>query len=254
MGCPSGRLLFSYVVLAPSVCVCARVRVRVHAVRAVGMTVWYLLNLTAKVDVINRGFSGYNTRMALYLLNKVFTLDGSGNAPLFATVFFGANDSAYPPNTQHVPLEEFISNTKAIVSHISKVCKTVVLITPPAFYHSAWKQCCIDNNRPPVSANRSDELAGKYASAVVEIAKELGVHYIDLWSEMHNLKPQGDEWKVYLSDGLHLSRDGNAILFHLLKKIIEGVPSISANNLAMYGGEAPLWSDVNMENPSLSIK
>lgn len=36
---------------------------------------------------------------------------------------------------------------------------------------------------------------------------------------MHRVKPH--DWQVYLHDGLHLSKEGNELLFNLLKKLIE---------------------------------
>ena len=51
-----------------------------------------------RVDVINRGYSGYNTRWAAPLLNHLFPEEISGQVEL-ATVFFGANDSALPDRT-----------------------------------------------------------------------------------------------------------------------------------------------------------
>lgn len=47
-----------------------------------------------KVDVVNRGYSGYNTRWAVQLLPHLFP-EGAP-PPQLATVFFGANDAALP--------------------------------------------------------------------------------------------------------------------------------------------------------------
>lgn len=47
-----------------------------------------------KCDVLNRGFSGYNTRWAKIILPRLI---GKGNVldnPVAVTIFFGANDSA----------------------------------------------------------------------------------------------------------------------------------------------------------------
>lgn len=46
-----------------------------------------------KADVVNRGYSGYNSRWALHLLGRVFPAERAGDTAL-ATVFFGANDAA----------------------------------------------------------------------------------------------------------------------------------------------------------------
>jgi hypothetical protein len=48
-----------------------------------------------RLDVINRGFSGYNTKFAVELLDDLFHDCTEANTPL-VTVFFGANDAGMP--------------------------------------------------------------------------------------------------------------------------------------------------------------
>jgi hypothetical protein len=48
-----------------------------------------------KADVINRGYSGYNSRWALHLLDRVFPA-APAPPPELATVMLGANDAALP--------------------------------------------------------------------------------------------------------------------------------------------------------------
>lgn len=51
-----------------------------------------------QVDVVNRGFGGYNTRWALHMLPEI--LHGmSADNTLLVTIFFGANDAARPDGT-----------------------------------------------------------------------------------------------------------------------------------------------------------
>ena len=50
--------------------------------------------MLVQADVIARGYSGYNTRWAAYILEKIFP---KGHAPPdLVTIFFGANDAALP--------------------------------------------------------------------------------------------------------------------------------------------------------------
>ena len=57
-----------------------------------------------RADIINRGYSGYNTRWALHLLPHIFPLPPTNAAaaaaapppPRLVTVWFGANDAALP--------------------------------------------------------------------------------------------------------------------------------------------------------------
>lgn len=74
--------------------------------------------------MVLRGYSGYNTRWVLKVLEKVFaaTQHGDGGingAPVAITIFFGANDACLPDRYgafQHVPLLEYKQNLHSIVS------------------------------------------------------------------------------------------------------------------------------------------
>uniref|UniRef100_A0A7N2LQA3 GDSL esterase/lipase n=1 Tax=Quercus lobata TaxID=97700 RepID=A0A7N2LQA3_QUELO len=73
------------------------------------------------VDVVLRGYGGYNTRWALQVLEKVFPRVEGGGEPLAVTVFFGANDACLPDRYaafQHVPLHEYKHNLHSIVSFL----------------------------------------------------------------------------------------------------------------------------------------
>ncbi|KAK9265630.1 hypothetical protein L1049_021514 [Liquidambar formosana] len=75
-------------------------------------------HFSRSVDVVLRGYSGYNTRWALHVLERVFpAVDsggegvGDGVAPLAVTVFFGANDACLPDRCsafQHALKQEFL--------------------------------------------------------------------------------------------------------------------------------------------------
>ena len=73
------------------------------------------------MDVVLRGYSGYNTRWALKVMERVFPaeLDGGvGRSPAAVTVFFGANDACLPDRCsgfQHVPVDEYKQNLRSIV-------------------------------------------------------------------------------------------------------------------------------------------
>lgn len=57
--------------------------------------------LIRKCDVMNRGFSGYNSRWAKIVLPRLISSQNSAdNSKIKAvTVFFGANDSSLEGNT-----------------------------------------------------------------------------------------------------------------------------------------------------------
>eukprot|EP00668_Euglena_longa_P018838 GGOE01023483.1.p3 GENE.GGOE01023483.1~~GGOE01023483.1.p3 ORF type:complete len:100 (+),score=18.36 GGOE01023483.1:506-805(+) len=70
-----------------------------------------------KVDVLNRGLSGYTTRWARDVVGEVCDV----TQPVLLTVLlWGANDhvDAESRPQYHVPLEEFRCNLRAIIDHV----------------------------------------------------------------------------------------------------------------------------------------
>ncbi|XP_073042181.1 GDSL esterase/lipase At5g45920-like [Primulina eburnea] len=167
------------------------------------------------VDVVLRGYSGYNTRMALQVTGKVFPPpEEGGDDPAAVTVFFGANDACLPDRSsahQHVPLEEYKQNLHAIVDFIQKRWPStrVLLISPPPIDEAARLQHPFHPN-PTGLPERTNEAAGIYARACLDVAAECGLTAVDLWSKMQ----QSPGWqKAMLEDGLHLTVDGNKFVF-----------------------------------------
>lgn len=78
-----------------------------------------------------RGLSGYNTRWALKVLARVMEgAAAAGADPAALTIFFGANDASLPDQKQahqHVPLEEYQSNLRAICGYFKVVQLTLSL-------------------------------------------------------------------------------------------------------------------------------
>ena len=77
--------------------------------------------LSRKCDVINRGFSGYNTRWCNKMIPSVLSEFDAKNIAM-VTIFLGANDSNLPANKQqHVPVDEFKKNLVEIVEKIQVI-------------------------------------------------------------------------------------------------------------------------------------
>ncbi|XP_059444094.1 GDSL esterase/lipase At5g62930-like [Corylus avellana] len=169
-----------------------------------------------KADVVNRGYGGYNTRWALFLLHQLFPLD-STKPPVAATIFFGANDAALLGRTserQHVPVEEYKENLRKIVQHLKECSPTmlVVLITPPPIDETGRKEYAqsVYGEKATELPERTNEVTELYAKQCIALAKEMGLRSIDLWSKMQ----ETEGWqKKFLSDGLHLTPEGNAMVY-----------------------------------------
>ncbi|CAJ1961856.1 unnamed protein product [Sphenostylis stenocarpa] len=202
-------------------------------------------------DVVLRGYSGYNTRWALKVLERVFPASqgvdgGTAKAPLALTVFFGANDACLPDRCsafQHVPLQEYKRNLHSIVSFFKKLWPTtlVLLITPPPIDEEArCRHPYVEN--PQGLPERTNNAAGEYAKACIAVAGEFGIPVVDIWNKMQ----QHPEWETYyLSDGLHLTESGNQVVFEevITKLRDEGL------SLESIPVDLPLINDIDPKDP-----
>ncbi|CAL0309293.1 unnamed protein product [Lupinus luteus] len=209
-------------------------------------------------DVVLRGYSGYNTRWVLKVLDKVFPTSSQGGggdnetevAPIALTIFFGANDASLSDRCsafQHVPLHEYKDNLKAIVSFFKKRWSTthILLITPPPIDEDARLRYPYVEN-PLGLPERTNEAAGEYSRACIAVAAQCRIPVIDLWTKMQ----QFPDWrKHYLSDGLHLTQSGNQIVFEeVIAKLREEALVLESMQV-----DLPLIADIDPNDPIKSF-
>ncbi|KAF4016615.1 hypothetical protein G4228_008200 [Cervus hanglu yarkandensis] len=152
--------------------------------------------LVRKCDVLNRGFSGYNTRWAKIILPRLVRKGSGLDSPVAVTIFFGANDSALKDENpkQHVPLEEFAANLRSMVRYLQSVDVPegrLILITPPPLCEAAWAQECLQQG---CKLNRLNSVVGEYARACLQVAQDCGAEALDLWTLMQ--KDGQVEWSA----------------------------------------------------------
>ncbi|PIA16250.1 SGNH hydrolase [Coemansia reversa NRRL 1564] len=255
-----------------------------------------------RMDILNRGFAGFNTSRALELADQVlpkttpsrfatggsqsvstgwpyrgYTFPGVARTPELCFIFFGANDACYAPCEHHVPLTTFYKNLRTLVSLLrspdSKYYSPttrILLITPPPVGDRMWEDHTKHTGWVP---DRRNNITKVYADAVIDVAKELGLPYVDLWSAIENLihgapsiAQQNAElpakkglvierqykkllvqsssgasdnvtvnngkniyggYEKYLIEGLHLSAQGNDVLFELVvSEILKNWPEL----------------------------
>lgn len=219
-----------------------------------------------RLDIINRGFSGYNTEHAVPLLPLLYPRPSPRVALL--TVFFGANDACLPGNAQHVPLATYKAHLRTIATyppahlHGTKL----IFLTPPPF--DEWQQD--PKQQPPQRTAAHTKL---YADACAQVASEENVPLVDVWTTFMTRagwKPEGVSSKGtqdlegeqgtkaplvgsrdaprsetlarLLSDGLHLTDEGYAIVGEELMRVIaERVPEMAPERVPMV---VPEWTEV----------
>ncbi|KAL9239604.1 hypothetical protein vseg_013913 [Gypsophila vaccaria] len=211
-------------------------------------------NFSRKADIFNRGYGGYTTRWALFLLHHIFPLKQSVSPLIGATIFFGANDAALPGRTsdrQHVPIEEYKENLRKIVLHLKECSPSMlaVLITPPPIDEEGRMKYArsIYGEKAMTEPERTNEVTGEYASVCVSLAKELGVPSVNLWSKMQ----ETEGWQEkYLSDGLHLTPEGNAVVYNEVVEVFNNA-GLTASTMPY---DFPHHSKIDPKNPENAFK
>uniref|UniRef100_A0A8D0HDH0 Isoamyl acetate-hydrolyzing esterase 1 homolog n=1 Tax=Sphenodon punctatus TaxID=8508 RepID=A0A8D0HDH0_SPHPU len=202
--------------------------------------------LARKCDVLNRGLSGYNSRWAKIVLPRLVSKSPLAENTVAVTVFFGANDSALRDVNpkQHVPLDEYADNLKSMIRYLKSIEISedrIILITPPPLYEAAWEKECIAKGKRSATLNRLNSTTGEYAKACVQVAKDCETDLLDLWTLMQKNK---QDFSSYLSDGLHLSAEGNHFLSAQLWLLLE-------KRTSMLPLALPYWRDVDHLNPEV---
>jgi len=190
-----------------------------------------------RLDVVNRGFSGYNTDHALEVLPRVIPSPEYA-AVRFMTIWFGANDgNKILSQGQYVPAGRFKKNLLKIINHpaVKAHSPHIILITPPPFEESVLKQFQKDWGYTGETRKAKD--AAEYAEIVREVGKETGLSVLDVWSAFMDKAGwhAGDSDTVpgtiglgrsaalaeLLYDGLHLSPKGYKIVFDEMIKLLK---------------------------------
>jgi isoamyl acetate esterase len=213
------------------------------------------------VDVMNRGFSGYNSRWAAAVAKNVITTRLFSQLEL-VTVFFGANDCVSPGlpgdwSRQHVPVDEYEANLRRIVTHVQNLenrdrsAPRVILIAPPPVDEEAWLRRTVEKwagvnglRAEDIPCNRRLDSVKAYAAAAQRVAAATNVPFIDLCNDM---LASSSDWKAYLSDGLHLNASGAAFLAAKLQHVIENEFS-GALRVGFTPPQLPVHTDLTAEN------
>lgn len=132
--------------------------------------------------MVNRGFSGYNTRQALTVLPSIVPPPDQARIRLLL-IFFGANDASLPQaeNNQHIPLDEYKQNLENIICHpliVAHKASIILVAPPPINEHLQWLS---DQNKGLKSLSRRAATTKSYADAACEVGEKLQVPVVNLW-------------------------------------------------------------------------
>jgi lysophospholipase L1-like esterase len=179
-------------------------------------------------DVINRGYSGYNTRWVRDLMTDDPGLFPPRRDVALAVILLGANDAARPEGRKSryaTRVEEYEENLRWIVSRfVSEADETsytrVVLCTPPPIDEEERLRITTEQRGMPADLlDRDAERAAAYADAARRVGENTRVAVADLHAAF---LAKGRGWeKALLSDGLHFNQQGQALAF---ETVFDAIP------------------------------
>ncbi|KAF9069700.1 SGNH hydrolase-type esterase domain-containing protein [Rhodocollybia butyracea] len=215
-----------------------------------------------KLDVINRGLSGYNTEWGIPVFEQCFaTQEQQKHLPTvrLLLIWFGANDSCIAPSPQYVPLVKFASNLKHLISLVQSPRsfyyspKTRIILATPPPVNTYQRGADLAGRNPPIQLDREFENTKMYADTVKDIAHEEEVAVVDIWTKLYEAAGREERsLSAFLTDGLHLNGAGYKLMYEaVLETIGTAYPELHPDRLEMV---FPPWGLVDRNNVVASVQ
>ena len=188
-------------------------------------------------DVLNRGHSGYTTRLALEDLPQlVASLPRSEDVLAVLLQFGGADCSA--EGALHVPTAEFGANLAALLAGLQTALPAakLVVMTPPVVVDAKWAAMYAEHGGGGHSQSALNMMSlkayGAAASKVVKDAKDARCSLVDVHAGMTTRLMQFND--ALGPSGRHLSQKGNNFVYRMLKEHLQDDLQIGPRTLASH--------------------
>lgn len=209
-----------------------------------------------KLDILTRGFSGYNTDQTLIVLRELLKGESalSGSIKLM-TIFMGTNDAA--TTFQGVPVERYKSNLDATVKLALEKNILVILIGPGL--HDQNLCSIAREGRGDTQPFSSSKTTREYADVAEKVAHGNKVPFIDLWSafqrygnwKTEDLLEGNADLSELLCDGIHFTPKAYQIMYEeIVETISVSFPELLPDALPSI---LPNYGDMDMDNIEKSI-
>ncbi|KAH3674343.1 hypothetical protein WICMUC_003369 [Wickerhamomyces mucosus] len=191
---------------------------------------------TRRLDVVQRGFSGYNTELAIKILPEVLKIEHqqSKSKIKVSTLFFGTNDACLG-GVQRIDIHRYIENIKFLIGLFKENDIKVILIGPSKYDEVKFKPGREKDFEAGIIRSNENNLL--YSNSLKKIAQEENIPFVDLYSTFD----QFTNWKDLLIDGLHYTGEAYKILYNeVLDKIRTWYPELAPENIPF---KLPYWRD-----------
>lgn len=196
---------------------------------------------TRRLDVIQRGFAGYNSRWAKKILPKILENENTVNSKVaIGTIFFGTNDAALG-GPQKVPLDEYIANTEYFLDLFHQYDIKPILIAPAKHDQSKWNPLRQEDVANGITRTNENNLV--YNRALKQLAQKHKVAFVDTYKLFEEYN---GNWQDLLWDGVHYSGEAYKLLFNeVLAQIRDHYPELAPESLEYI---LPYWRDVSEDS------
>ncbi|KAL3593326.1 hypothetical protein FPOAC2_07622 [Fusarium poae] len=200
------------------------------------MTSWLQNEYLGRRDIINRGFSGYNSSQALKVLPHILPDRASFIQVKIMVILFGANDAGYGirkngPNP-HVPLDRYKDNMANIINYVKNHCSRIILVTPPPVEERLMAARVKEIDFEDMMW--TNDHTSTYAEAIRELSRNHSVPYLDLFQDLSSAvgwkpgspipgsasEPENPDFRKLIIDGIHLGGPAYAIFQNGLMDVI----------------------------------
>ncbi len=201
-----------------------------------------LVNLyVRKLDVVCRGFGGYNTDMMRLLLPEIIKAENSGYGKIkLMTIFLGTNDAG--DEFHDVPIERYEENLKFGIKLCIENGIKLILLTPSIHGKKQWGKFEQSGSK---DTKRSNSMNKKYGDIIKKLGLKFNIPVVDLFTlfcenidyslidkpyeEIDDNIPNSD---LLLSDGIHFTPRGyNIMLKGIIDKIDSCYPEYSPSKM-----------------------
>lgn len=184
-----------------------------------------LVRMGSSLNVYNAGIGGNTTRAALGRLDR----DVLSHHPKVVVVMFGINDAAVdvwkspPASTPRVPLAEYETNLRTLVTKIREAKAKVILMTPNSL---RWTPRLKEvYGKPPYQPRAEDgfdaPVLASYREVIRRLARELATGLVDVETAFLDYgRVPGQSVDDLLLDGMHPNDRGHALIADLLTPAI----------------------------------
>lgn len=195
-----------------------------------------------KADVVNRGFGGYFTSWFTdYMLDDLFDV---GN-PTFVILFLGTKDTLTQAvsGNHYISPEQFGQNVDRIIQKAKEAgVQHFLIVTPPPVCEACKKNT-------PKPWDRENAHSQLYVDQLQALATKHKAGFLNIFKEWQK-DPQWYD-KLLLPDGLHLSSEGNELLWQQMQGVMATqVPAVAWENVPLH---FPLMDAIDKDNPSAAF-